>query len=174
MCGEDGSEGTSDSSLVEYYLENDQADDTCPKDQPLSVQGRLREHSSFWERDLEDSQFVLDIITGGYKLPFITYPQPMIAKNHRSTVSLLKPGMSLIFGSTTSFSLMGMLFGSPYSVTMVAYSDASGTGCGGYVVELGPVCSVYMCVPMRNVDLWAQYVCSYEECGLVGPVCVFL
>ena len=27
------------------------------------------------------------------------------------------------------------------SVTRVAYSDASGTGCGGYVVELGPVVS---------------------------------
>ena len=24
------------------------------------------------------------------------------------------------------------------SVTRVAYSDANGTGCGGYVVELGP------------------------------------
>ena len=52
MCGEEGSEGTSGSGLVEHYLENDQADDTCPKDQPLSVQGRLREHSSFWEQNL--------------------------------------------------------------------------------------------------------------------------
>ena len=90
MCGEDGSEGTSGSGLVEHYLENDQADDTCPKDQPLSVQGRLRERASFWEQDLEASQFVLDIITSGYKLPFITYPQPMIAKNHRSAVKHAK------------------------------------------------------------------------------------
>ena len=50
MCGEDGSEGTSGSGLVEHYLESDQGDDTCPKDQPLSVQGRLQEHSSFGNR----------------------------------------------------------------------------------------------------------------------------
>ena len=33
---------------------------------------------------------------------------------------------------------------------------------------------VLMCVPMRNMDLWVQYRCSYVECGLVGPVCVLL
>ena len=65
VCGEDGSEGTSGSGLVEHYLENDQADDICPKDQPLSVQERLLEHSSFWEQDLEASQFVLELITSG-------------------------------------------------------------------------------------------------------------
>ena len=32
VCGEDGSEGTLGSSLVEHYLESDQADDTCPTD----------------------------------------------------------------------------------------------------------------------------------------------
>ena len=90
MCGEDGSEGTSGSGLVGHYLKNGQGDDICPKDQPLSVQERLREHSSFWEQDLEASQFVLDIITSGYKLPFITYPQPMIAKNHCSAVKHAK------------------------------------------------------------------------------------
>ena len=48
------------------------------------------EHSSFWEQDLEASQFVLDIITSGYKLPFTTYLQPMIAKNHCSAVKHAK------------------------------------------------------------------------------------
>ena len=90
MCGEDGSEGTLGSGLVEHYLESHQADDTCPKDQPLSVQGRLRECSNFWEQDLEASQFVLDIIISGYKLPFIAYLQPMFPKNHRSTVKHAK------------------------------------------------------------------------------------
>lgn len=27
---------------------------------------------------------MLDIVTNGYKLPFIAFPQPMIAKNHLS------------------------------------------------------------------------------------------
>ena len=38
------------------------------------------------ERGIEASQFVLDIVTNGYKLPFIAYPQPMIAKNHHSAL----------------------------------------------------------------------------------------
>ena len=29
---------------------------------------------------------MLDIVTNGYKLPFIAYPQPMIAKNHHSAL----------------------------------------------------------------------------------------
>ena len=33
-------------------------------------------------------------------------------------------------------------------------------------------CGSYTCVPMWIVDLWVRYVCSYVECGLVGPVCV--
>ena len=47
--------------------------------------------------------------------------------------------MSLISGSITLFSLNNgrAIWFSP-SVTRVAYSDASNTGCGGYVVELGP------------------------------------
>ena len=80
----DGGDEPSDSMLVEHYLECSQADDSYPKDQPMSVQGRLRERSSFWRDELEASEFVLDIVTNGYKLPFIAFPQPMIAKNHRS------------------------------------------------------------------------------------------
>ena len=41
MCCEDGGDGPSDNILVEHYLGNDQAGDSCPKEQPLSVQGRL-------------------------------------------------------------------------------------------------------------------------------------
>ena len=33
---------------------------------------------------------MLDITTNGYKLPFISYPQPMIAKNHCSAVKHAK------------------------------------------------------------------------------------
>ena len=71
---------------MEHYLEGDHVVDSCPKDESLSVQGRLRERSSFWKDELEASQFVLDIITNGYKLPFIAYPQPMIEKNHHSAL----------------------------------------------------------------------------------------
>ena len=75
MCDEDGSEGSSGSGLVEHYLENDQGDDTCPKDHAALVSaGKIAgTRSSFWKQDLDASQFVLDIITSGYKLPFISY-----------------------------------------------------------------------------------------------------
>ena len=71
---------------MERHLEGCHAVDSYPKDEPLSVQGRLLEHSSFWKEELEASQFVLDIVTNGYKIPFIAYPQPMIAKNHHSAL----------------------------------------------------------------------------------------
>ena len=48
---EDESDGPSDSVLVEHYLEGCDAVDSYPKDEPLSVQGRLREHSSFGKRN---------------------------------------------------------------------------------------------------------------------------
>ena len=54
-------------------------------------------------------------------------------------LSLLKPGMSLIFGSITCIvQLNGCAIRFSPSVTRVVYSDASGTGCGGYVLELAP------------------------------------
>ena len=66
MCFEDESDGPSDSILVERYLEGCHAVDSYPKDEPLSVQERLRERSSFWKEEFEASQFVLDIVTNGY------------------------------------------------------------------------------------------------------------
>ena len=50
------------------------------------VKGRLREHSEFWRSELQASQFVLNIITEGYRLPFVKYPQPAIADNHHSAL----------------------------------------------------------------------------------------
>ena len=52
----------------------------------ISVQERLREHTPFWEQGLEPSQFVLDIVRMGYRLPFITFPPPLEADNHQSAL----------------------------------------------------------------------------------------
>ena len=38
--------------------------------EPVSVQGRLHEHLSFWLEELEASSFVRDIISYGYRIPF--------------------------------------------------------------------------------------------------------
>ena len=48
-----------------------------------SVQGRLKKHASFWLNELEASKFVRDIITSGYRLPFIKFPPSIFQKNHR-------------------------------------------------------------------------------------------
>ena len=42
--------------------------------------------SEFWKEDLEATQLVLDIVTNGYKLLFTAFPQPMVARNHRSAL----------------------------------------------------------------------------------------
>ena len=79
VCGEDGSERTSGSSLVEHYLKNDQAD-ICPKDQPLSVQEDIVGAFQF----LGIGSRGLTICAGHnhqwLQAAFHSYPQPVIAK----------------------------------------------------------------------------------------------
>ena len=52
----------------------------------ISVQGRLRTHSKFWLEELEPSSFVKEIITQGYRIPFIRLPDPVFYRNHRSAL----------------------------------------------------------------------------------------
>ena len=49
------------------------------------IQGRLRERLAFWET-LQPPPMVLDIVKGGYILPFFTLPTPAEFKNHASAV----------------------------------------------------------------------------------------
>ena len=50
----------------------------------LSVQGRLRANSNFWLNELEPSSFVKEIVTQGYRIPFIRLPDPVFYRNHNS------------------------------------------------------------------------------------------
>ena len=52
----------------------------------ISVQGRLRTHSQFWLEELEPSSFIKEIVTQGYRIPFIRLPDPVCYKNHRSAL----------------------------------------------------------------------------------------
>ena len=54
--------------------------------EPVSVQGKLHEHSSFWKEELEASSFVRDIISHGYSIPSIKLPWPVF-KEHQEFVS---------------------------------------------------------------------------------------
>ena len=56
------------------------------KGETVSVQGRLRKHSSFWLNDLDASSFVRGIILHGYRLPFVVLPWPVFKLNHRSAL----------------------------------------------------------------------------------------
>ena len=53
---------------------------------PVSVQGRLKKCTKFWEDELEAPEFVLGIIRSGYRLPFIRLPPPVCMQNHRSAL----------------------------------------------------------------------------------------
>ena len=60
-----------------------------------NVVGRLNKSFQFWRDTLQAKDFVIDIISSGYKLPLLTYPPRCFIKNNKSTlvhkVSLRKP-----------------------------------------------------------------------------------
>jgi hypothetical protein len=68
----------------EHIVEFSEPDRYLPEQPVTSVQGRLRKSSKFWTDELEASPFVIDMITSGYRLPFLALPPAVCAKNHRS------------------------------------------------------------------------------------------
>ncbi|XP_072042790.1 uncharacterized protein [Amphiura filiformis] len=53
---------------------------------PSGVKGKLKPCLSFWKLELKASEFVLDVIEFGYKIPFVVQPPPFYAKNNRSSL----------------------------------------------------------------------------------------
>ena len=54
---------------------------------PEGVQGRLKSCYHYWKYELKASDFVLDVIDSGYKIPFVFTPPPFSAKNNKSSLS---------------------------------------------------------------------------------------
>ena len=52
----------------------------------ISVQGRLKSHAKFWLDELDPSSFVKEIVSQGYRIPFIRLPDPVCYRNHRSAI----------------------------------------------------------------------------------------
>ena len=50
----------------------------------LRMKGRLKQCVSYWKSAIGAPRFVLDVISEGYKLPFITVPDPCLIRNNRS------------------------------------------------------------------------------------------
>ena len=48
------------------------------------VQGNVKKHSEFWVTQLNPSSFIRDIVLYGYRLPFLSYPDPVVRRNHVS------------------------------------------------------------------------------------------
>ena len=55
-------------------------------EEPVSIQGRLKNCVSFRMNTLKASEFVLGIIRSGYRLPFIRFPPSVCVRNHRSAL----------------------------------------------------------------------------------------
>ncbi len=51
----------------------------------ISVKGRLKVCQQFW-RDINSNEYILDVVTGGYKLPFVSLPCGIFLKNNASAL----------------------------------------------------------------------------------------
>ena len=67
-----------DSELFEFELS------TSPP--CVNVKGNLRRNLEFWKR-IGTSSFILNVIERGYLLPFVSFPEPAVFKNNRSSLS---------------------------------------------------------------------------------------
>ena len=66
-----------DSELFEFELST-----SSPS---VNVKGNLRRNFDFWKR-IGTPSFVLNVIERGYLLPFVSFPEPAVFKNNRSSL----------------------------------------------------------------------------------------
>ena len=82
-----------DAQQVEYdflHFLSSSSDEFSVKGGSNGVKGRLKSSFNFWVETLDASDFVLDMIRRGYRLPFAEYPSQCFLKNNRS--ALQHPG----------------------------------------------------------------------------------
>ncbi|MCG8032477.1 MAG: hypothetical protein JAZ03_09910, partial [Candidatus Thiodiazotropha taylori] len=91
---DDFGESVGDSSITQDFLK-DEYDftrfthnfyDYEQGQKEILVKGRLKKHLSFW-RNIGSSEFVLDVIENGYKIPLYSMPDRKTYKNNRSALS---------------------------------------------------------------------------------------
>ena len=51
----------------------------------INVKNRLKTSLSFW-KNINTSEFIIDIIKSGYKIPFVNEPENIILKNNKSAL----------------------------------------------------------------------------------------
>lgn len=55
-----------------------------------SVKGKLKENVNFWEHTIQANEFILNVIKEGYKIPFLSPPEPVKLKNNASALQHVK------------------------------------------------------------------------------------
>ena len=68
------------------HLLSSSSDEFSVKGGSNGVKGRLKSSLNFWVDTLDASDFVLDMIRRGYRLPFAEYPSKCFLKNNRSAL----------------------------------------------------------------------------------------
>ena len=68
------------------HLLSSSSDEFSVKGGSNGVKGRLKSSLNFWVETLAASDFVLDMIRRGYRLPFAEYPSECFLKNNRSAL----------------------------------------------------------------------------------------
>lgn len=75
-----------DTCLNEQYDKNRQIFENTEKVPLFSVKGSLKRHLEYWKA-INTSDFLLDIIEDGYKIPFVSTPPIMYSKNNNSALN---------------------------------------------------------------------------------------
>ena len=52
----------------------------------MSVKGNIKKHITFWQENCSN-KFIIDTISNGYAIPFLTLPQRMFSKNNSSSLN---------------------------------------------------------------------------------------
>ena len=73
-------------SVIFLHLLSSSSDEFSVKGGSNGVKGRLKSSLNFWVETLAASDFVLDMIRRGYRLPFAEYPSECFLKNNRSAL----------------------------------------------------------------------------------------
>ena len=100
-------------------------DSHCTVDRSIqpSVRGRLNKFIEFW-RSLEVSQFILNVISQGYKIPFFQLPTPF-AKANNASARANRHFVSQAVNDLLSLDLVEEIFCAPDIVNPLSVSTRS-------------------------------------------------
>ena len=118
--------------VLSSFLDQQYFDDIDPPAQP-SIRGRLRKCIDFW-RSLEVSQFILNVIIQGYKIPFFHLPTPF-SKAKNASARYNSTFVSEAVNDLLKLSLVEEVFCAPDIINPLSISTRS-SGKQGLILDL--------------------------------------